>query len=125
MGYLGLEWSQQFKNNIIQALGLRPIELGYSYGALSLQEILNPSLVSLRNNIEGSDNRDGILGIDGATTSSIEDVTNNKIGAVVKFGDSSTNMAPTSTMDDVHSKSNIEEEPSNSTSSVLDLTLKL
>jgi len=112
---------------------------GYDNGALSLQEILNPSLVSLRNKNYGV----GILGIGGASTSRIEDGTNNKIGAIRKFGDSSTNVAtsstsivekdiivaPISTKDDIHdqskSKSNNEEEPSDSEYFGLDLSLKL
>jgi hypothetical protein len=110
-GVLGVRMESTIQKQHYTSPRITTHRLGYSYGALSLQEILNPSLVSLRNNIEGSNNRDGILGIDGATTSGI--------------GDSSTNVASTSTMDGVHSKSDIEEEPSNSTSSELDLTLKL
>jgi len=112
---------------------------GYDSGALSLQEILNPSLVSLGNKKCSNNNHGlGILGIGGATTSRIEDATNNKIGAILKLGDSSTNVAtssnsniekdisvaPISTKNDIHdqskSKSNNEEEPFG-----LDLSLKL
>ncbi|XP_004499809.1 uncharacterized protein [Cicer arietinum] len=111
---------------------------GYGHGTLCLQEILNPSLVSLRN-MEGSNSGIGILGVGGATTSRIEDSTNNKIGEILKFGETSTNVATSSnsnieknnilaltfTKDDInHSKSNIEEE-SKSESCDLDLSLKL
>jgi len=84
-GVLGVRMETTVQKHHYTSQRITTHRLGHSYGALSLQEILNPSLVSLRNNIEGSNNRDGILGHDGASTS---------------------------TMDDVHSKSNIEEEPS-------------
>ena len=120
---------------------ITPHSFGYSHSAL-LQEMLNPSLVSLRN-IGGGNSGIGNLGIGGATTLRIEDGTNNKIGAILELGDSSTkvatisnsdmekqiSVAPISTNDDddIHdqSKSNIEEEPSDSESSELDLSLKL
>ncbi|AES78011.1 putative transcription factor C2H2 family [Medicago truncatula] len=108
----------------------------YGYGALRLNDVLHPSLFNLRNNIEASNTGVGTLGFGGASTSRIKDGTNNKIGAILKLGDSSTAtssssntnkknvVATTSAMDD-DIKSNIEEEPSNFDSSELDLTLKL
>jgi hypothetical protein len=116
--------------------------LGYGNGALCLKDILNPSLVSLRN-VEGSNSNSGtgILGFGGATASRIEDGTNNKIGAITKFGDSSTNVATssstiinnknsvdptTTTKDDIDlSKFNTEEESSDYDSCGLDLSLRL
>jgi len=116
--------------------------LGYGNGALCLKDILNPSLVSLRN-MEGSNSNSGtgILGFDGATASRIEDGTNNKIGAIIKFGDSSTNVSTssstiinnknsvdptTTTKHDIDlSKFSAEEESSNYDSCGLDLTLRL
>ncbi|AES78013.1 zinc finger protein 3 [Medicago truncatula] len=113
---------------------------GYGYGSLRLNQMLHPSLFNFRNNIEASNTGVGTLGFGGASTSRIEDGTNNKIGAILKLGDSSiatssssnTNkknvVAATSAMDDDtdhDSKSNIEEEPSDSESSGLDLTLRL
>jgi hypothetical protein len=116
--------------------------LGYGNGALCLKDILNPSLVSLRN-VEGSNSNSGtgILGFGGATASRIEDCTNNKIGAITKFGDSSTNVATssstiinnknsvdptTTTKDDIDlSKFNTEEESSDYDSCGLDLSLRL
>ncbi|AES93860.1 zinc finger-like protein [Medicago truncatula] len=114
----------------------------YGNGALCLKDILNPSLFSLRNT-KGSNSNSGtgILGFGGATASRIEDGMNNKIGAITKFGDSSTNVAtssstiinnknsvdPTTTSkDDIDlSKFNAEEESSNYDSSGLDLSLRL
>ncbi|WJX36593.1 hypothetical protein P8452_24452 [Trifolium repens] len=130
-----------------------PHSIGYSHGALCLQEILNPSLVSLRNMGSGNSGI-GNLSIGGASTLKIEDGSKNKlkiedgsknkISDILKFGESSTNIATssnlniekknivalTSTKDDIHhhrSKSNIEEETSNNSdeSSGLDLSLKL
>ncbi|GAU16446.1 hypothetical protein TSUD_117950 [Trifolium subterraneum] len=127
-----------------------PLSIGYSHGALCLQEILNPSLMSLRN-MGGGNSGIGNLSIGGATTLKIEDGSKNKlkiedgsknkISDILKFGESSTNiatssnsniekkniMALTSIKDDIHqSKSNIEEDTSNSDeSSGLDLSLKL
>ncbi|AES93859.2 zinc finger-like protein [Medicago truncatula] len=115
--------------------------LGYGNGALCLKDILNPSLVSLRN-MEGSNSNSGagILGFGGATASRIEDGTNDKIGAIIKSGDSSTNVATssstiinnknsedhTTTKDNIDlSKFNSEEESSNYDSSGLDLSLRL
>jgi len=110
---------------------------GYGYGTLRLNDVLHPSLFNWRSNIEGSNTGVGTLGFDGASTSRIEDGTNNKIGAILKLGDSSTAtssnsnkdkknvVATTSTMDediDHDSKSNNEEKPSDSE---LDLTLRL
>ncbi|GAU23210.1 hypothetical protein TSUD_172380 [Trifolium subterraneum] len=87
------------------------------HGALRLQDMLNPSLASFRNNIEFRGTRGvGVQGIDGATTSRIEDGPNNQIHDFLKLVDSSTNVA---------TSSNVEEEPSNPESSELDLTLKL
>ena len=118
---------------------ITPHSFGYRHSAL-LQEILNPSLASLRN-MRGGNSGYGNLGIGGASTSRIEDGTKNKIGAILKLGDSSTNIAtssnsniekqitvaPTSTKDGIQdlSKSNIEEKSSDSESSELDLSLKL
>jgi hypothetical protein len=103
--------------------------IGTGLGSLSLQDILNPSLVTLRNNIQGSNSGGASLGIGGANTSRTEDEvgTNNPNAAILMFGESSTNnVAPNSTMGDIdNSKSNIEEEPSDSDSSGLDLELKL
>ncbi|CAJ2638707.1 zinc finger protein GIS-like [Trifolium pratense] len=129
-----------------------PLSIGYSHGALCLQEILSPSLMSLRN-MGGGNSGIGNLSIGGATTLKIEDGSKNKlkiedgsknkISDILKFGESSTNIATssnsnsniekknsvalTSTKDDIHqSKSNIEEETSNSDESCgLDLSLKL
>ncbi|WJX28702.1 hypothetical protein P8452_17386 [Trifolium repens] len=128
-----------------------PQSIGYSHGALCLQEILNPSLVSLRN-MGGGNSGIGNLSIGGATTLKIEDSSKNKlkiedgakskISDILNFGESSTNIATsstsniekknsvalTSTKDDIlRSKSNIDEETSNNSdeSSGLDLSLKL
>jgi hypothetical protein len=117
------------------SLKITPHNFGYSDSAL-LQEILNPSPVSLRN-MAGGNRGFGNIGIGSATTR-IENGRNNNI---LKLGDSSTNiatssnsniekqiiMAPTSTKDGIHdlSKSNIEEKPSDSGSSQLDLSLNL
>ncbi|KAK2439954.1 zinc finger protein [Trifolium repens] len=128
-----------------------PHSIGYSHGALCLQEILNPSLVSLRN-MGGGNSGIGNLNIGGATTLKIEDGSKNKlkvedgsknkISDILKFGESSTNIATssnsnmqkknivalTSIKGDIHqSKSNIEEETSNNSdkSTGLDLSLKL
>ncbi|WJX46344.1 hypothetical protein P8452_33157 [Trifolium repens] len=128
-----------------------PLSIGYSHGALCLQEIVNPSLVSLRN-MGGGNSGIGNLSIGDATTLKIEDSSKNrlkiedgsknKISDILNFGESSTNIATslnsniekknivalTSTKDDIHqSKSNIEEETSNKSdeSSGLDLSLKL
>jgi hypothetical protein len=127
-----------------------PQSIGYSHGALCLQEILNPSLVSLRN-MGGGNSGIGNLSIGGATTLKIEDGSKNKLkiedgsknnSDILKFGESSTNIATsstsniekknivalTSTKDDIlRSKSNIDEETSNNSdeSSGLDLSLKL
>ena len=127
------------KNARIIPNGFGPF--GYSNGALCLQEILNPSLplVSLRN-MESSYNGAGILGIGGGTTSRIEDDTNNKIGAIFKWGDSSKNVPTssntiinnknivdaTTTKNDIDRlKSNAKEESSYYDSCGLDLSLKL
>ncbi|XP_058782561.1 zinc finger protein ZAT5-like [Vicia villosa] len=111
----------------------------YGHGGLCLQETLNPSLVSLRNNMEGS-SRIELLGLGGATSSRIENGATNKIAAFLKFGESSKDVAtssnsiieknffvaPAPIKDEIHQpKFNIEEEPSDSESSGLDLTLKL
>ncbi|KAK2437021.1 zinc finger protein [Trifolium repens] len=128
-----------------------PLSIGYSPGALCLQEIVNPSLVSLRN-MGGGNSGIGNLSIGDATTLKIEDSSKNKlkiedgsknkISDILNFGESSTNIATssnsniekknivafTSIKDDIHqSKSNIEEETSNKSdeSSGLDLSLKL
>jgi len=113
---------------------------GYGSGSLRLNQMLHPSLFNFRNNIEASNTGVGTLGFGGASTSRIEDGTKNKIGAILKLGDSSIAtssnsntekknvVATTSSMDDDtdhDSKSNIEEEPSDSDSSGLDLTLRL
>ncbi|GAU43687.1 hypothetical protein TSUD_254160 [Trifolium subterraneum] len=90
--------------------------------------------------MRGGNSGVGNLDID-TSTLRMEDGTNNKIGAILKFGDSFTNIAtnsnsiigkkiigaPASTKDDIQqSKSNIEEEIFNSKeSSGLDLSLKL
>ncbi|CAK8564983.1 unnamed protein product [Lathyrus sativus] len=110
----------------------------YGHGGLCLQETLNPSLLNLRNNMEGS-SRVGILGLGSATSSRVENSPNNKITAFLKFGDSSKDVAtssnsiidknffaaPASNKDDIQQpKFNNEEEPSDE-SSGLDLTLKL
>ncbi|XP_045797889.1 uncharacterized protein LOC123892087 [Trifolium pratense] len=99
------------------------------HGALCLQDILNPNLVSLRKNIQGSNSGVASLGIGGATTSRIDDEIgrNNKNGDILKLGKSSTNIvASTSTMNDIdNSKANIEEELSDCESSTVDLSLKL
>ncbi|PNX56729.1 zinc finger protein [Trifolium pratense] len=88
------------------------------YGALSLHDILNPSLVSFKNNMLGSNSGVASLGIGGgATTSRTEDevgYTNNGNGAILKIGESSAN-----------NLARIEEESSDSESSGLDLSLKL
>jgi hypothetical protein len=127
------------KNPRIIPNGFGPF--GYSNGALCLQEILNPSLplVSLRN-MESSYNGAGILGIGGGTTSRIEDDTNNKIGAIFKWGDSSKNVATssnaiinnknivnaTTSKDDIDlSKFKAEEESFDYDSCGLDLSLRL
>ncbi|XP_058755000.1 uncharacterized protein LOC131628149 [Vicia villosa] len=111
----------------------------YGHGGVCLQETLNPFLVSLRNNMEGS-SRIGLLGLGGATSSKIENGATNKIAAFLKFGESSKDVAtssnsiieknffvaPAPIKDEIHQpKFNIEEEPSDSESSGLDLTLKL
>ncbi|PNX84017.1 zinc finger protein [Trifolium pratense] len=100
---------------------------GYGHNAICLQETLHPSLVSMKNNIKGGNSRVGILSINGgATTSRIEDGANNKIGAILKFGDSSTSSNSNIDKNDIQqSKYNIEEQPSNYESSELDLSLKL
>ncbi|GAU23208.1 hypothetical protein TSUD_172360 [Trifolium subterraneum] len=100
------------------------------HGALCLQDILNPNLVSLRKNIQCSNSGVASLGFGGATTSRTEDEVcrNNKNGAIMKLGESSTNIvASTSTMDDIRNtkSTNIEEEISDAESYVLDLSLKL
>ncbi|WJX61950.1 hypothetical protein P8452_46997 [Trifolium repens] len=136
--------------SMIQKPRFTPHSIGYSHGALCLQEILNPSLVSLRN-MGGGNSGIGNLSIGGATTLKIEDGSKNKLkiedgsknnSDILKFGESSTNIATssnsniekkniaglTSTKDDIlQSKSNIEEETSNNSdeSSGLDLSLKL
>ncbi|XP_050877730.1 zinc finger protein 1-like [Lathyrus oleraceus] len=109
-----------------------------SHYGLCLPEALNPSLFSLRNNMEGS-SRVGILGLGDATSSRVENGVNNKISTFLKFGDSSKDIArssnsivdnnfcvaPASIKDNIHQpKFNIEEETSDE-SSELDLTLKL
>ncbi|GAU38269.1 hypothetical protein TSUD_119490 [Trifolium subterraneum] len=104
---------------------ITPHSFGYGYDALRLQETLHPSLVSMRNNIEGSNSGVGILGIGGATTSRIEDRANNKIGAILKFGDSSTNSNSNIDKKNKVASSSIKEELSNFESSQLDLSLKL
>jgi hypothetical protein len=100
----------------------------------------------------GGNSRIGNLNIGGATALkiedgsknklTIEDGSKNKISDILKFGESSTNIATssnsniekknivalTSIKDDIHqSKSNIEEETSNNSdkSTGLDLSLKL
>ncbi|KAL5078133.1 hypothetical protein RYX36_017117 [Vicia faba] len=117
-----------------------PNNFAYGHGGLCLHETLHPSLVSLRNNMEGSSSRDGILGLGGATSSRVENSANNKIGDFLKYGDSSKDVAissssnldknffvaPASIKYDTHRpKFNFEEEPSDSESSGLDLTLRL
>jgi hypothetical protein len=83
---------QKLPNSISPRIGL---------GALHLHDILNPSLVSMRNNIEGSTSGVASLGIGGATTS--------------------TNIiAPTSIMDGIR-----RLKSSDFDSSGLDLSLKL
>jgi hypothetical protein len=82
-----------------------PHSVGYSHGALCLQEILNPSLVSLRN-MGGGNSGIGNLSIGGATTLKIEDSSKNKlkiedgsknkISDILNFGESSTNIATSS-----------------------------
>ncbi|XP_050877870.1 uncharacterized protein LOC127081686 [Lathyrus oleraceus] len=172
-----------------------PHNFGYANGALCFQDILNPSVMTLRNmgggnsgigtlaiggatSLKLEDGGIGTLGIGGSTSLKVEDGSietlgiggstsfkvedggvetlriggatslkvedggaNDKFSALLKFGDSSTNIATTSNSniekkiimaspsikDDINdqSKSNIEEEPSNSESSDLDLSLKL
>ncbi|CAJ2669482.1 unnamed protein product [Trifolium pratense] len=96
-------------------------------GALGLTDMLNPSLVSTKNNIEGCSNGVGVQGIGGETTPRIEDDAGHKFVDFLKVGDSS-NVASTSNIMDLNLNSNNEEESSNSESeseSELDLTLKL
>ena len=116
-----------------------PHSFGYSRSDL-LQEITRHPLVSLRNMGSGNNGVEN-LGIGGAATLRIEHGSNNKIGAIMKFGNSFTNIATSSNSntekqiivasnsseDDIRnqSKSNIEEVPSDSDSSGLDLSLKL
>ncbi|AES78272.1 hypothetical protein MtrunA17_Chr7g0224071 [Medicago truncatula] len=121
---------------------ITPHSIGHGYGNSSLQEVLNPSLVRLKNNTEVSIDGVGFQGIAGAsaTDSRIED--GEKIDAVQKFGESTTNvptssnsnkdkkniLAPTLTMDYINNiKFHVEEESSDFDyeSSKLDLTLKL
>ncbi|PNY00742.1 zinc finger protein [Trifolium pratense] len=96
-------------------------------GALGLTDMLNPSLVSTKNNIEGCSNGVGVQGIGGETTPRIEDDAGKKFVDFLKVGDFS-NVASTSNIMDLNLNSNNEEESSNSESeseSELDLTLKL
>ncbi|WJX75632.1 hypothetical protein P8452_59147 [Trifolium repens] len=83
---------QKSPNSISPRIGL---------GALRLHDILNPSLVSMRNNTEGSTSGVASLGIGGATTSTHI-------------------IAPTSTMDGIR-----KLKSSDFDSSGLDLSLKL
>ncbi|CAK8564912.1 unnamed protein product [Lathyrus sativus] len=118
-----------------------PHSFGYTNGALSFQDILNPSVLSLRN-MGGGNRGIGTLAIGGANSIKVEDGgASDKFSSLLKFGVSSTNVATssnsnlekkimvasTSIKDEINdqSKSNIEEEPSNSESSDLDLSLKL
>ncbi|MCH99525.1 zinc finger protein, partial [Trifolium medium] len=85
------------------------------HGALSLRDMLNPSLVSLKNNIEGCSNGVGVQGIGGETTPRIEDDAGNKFVDFLNLGDSS-NVDTTSNIMDLNLNSNNEEESSNSES---------
>ncbi|CAL5201590.1 unnamed protein product [Lathyrus oleraceus] len=137
-GSLGVRMESMIQKPSFFSPRISSNSFAYGHGGLCLQETLNPSLFSLRNNMEGS-SRVGILGLGGATSSTVENNVNNKINAFLKFGDSSKDIAtssnsiidnnfcvaPTSVKDNVHQpKFNIEEEPSDE-SSGLDLTLKL
>ncbi|CAI8596085.1 unnamed protein product [Vicia faba] len=138
-GSLGVRIDSMIQKPPFLSPRITPNNFAYDHGGLCLQETLNPSLVSLRNNMEGS-SRVGILGLGGATSSRVENSVNNKIGTFLKFGDSSKNVAtssnsiidknffvaPASIKDEIRQpKFNFEEESSNSESSGLDLTLKL
>ncbi|AES78271.1 hypothetical protein MtrunA17_Chr7g0224061 [Medicago truncatula] len=122
---------------------ITPHSIGHGYGNSSLQEVLNPSLVRLKNNTEVSIDGVGFQGIGGAsaTDSRVED--GEKIDAGQKFGESTKNvvtgsnsngdkkniLAPTVvTVDYINNiKFHVEEESSDFDfeSSKLDLTLKL
>jgi len=119
---------------------ITPHSFGHAHGDLCWQEVLNPSLVRLKNSTESSNDGVGFQGIGGATDSRIED--GEKIGAVQKFEESTANvatgsnsnkdkkniLASTITVDYINNlKFNDEEESSDFDfeSSRLDLTLKL
>jgi len=134
---LGVRMESMILKSPYASAKITPHSVGYGHGTLCLNEILNPSLVRSRNNIEGNNSGVGILGIGGATSSKIED--GNKIRAILNYGDSSTNIAtssnsnkgkeiivaPTSTTDDIHNLEPNNEEHADSESSQLDLSLKL
>jgi len=134
---LGVRMESMIQKPPYTSTKITPHSVGYGHGTLCLNEILNPSLVRWRNNIESSNSRAGMLGFGGATISKIED--GNKIRAILNYGDSSTNIAtssnsnkdkeiivaPTSTTDDVDNQEPNKEENSDSESSELDLSLKL
>ncbi|AES93854.1 hypothetical protein MtrunA17_Chr5g0396001 [Medicago truncatula] len=66
-----------------------------------------------------------ILGFGGAIISKIEDGTNNKIGVLIKFGDSSSANVAISSNSIMKNKNSVDPTSSNSVSQGLDLSLKL
>ncbi|XP_058784786.1 uncharacterized protein LOC131659644 [Vicia villosa] len=138
-GSLGVRMNSMIQKPSFFSPRVAPHNFAYGHGGMYLQERLNPSLVNLRNSMEGS-SRVGIPGLGGATSSRVENDANNKIAAFLKLGESSKDVAtssnsfieknffvaPAPIKDEIHQpKINTEEEPSDSESSGLDLTLKL
>ncbi|XP_058754999.1 uncharacterized protein LOC131628148 [Vicia villosa] len=123
-GSLGVRMDSMIQKPSLFNPRVTPNNFTYGHGGLCLQETLNPSLVNLRNNMEGS-SRVGILGLGGATSSRVENSANNKISSN-SIIENNFFVAPAPVKDDIHQpKFNTEEELSDSESSGLDLTLKL
>ncbi|XP_058784788.1 uncharacterized protein LOC131659646 [Vicia villosa] len=143
-GSLGVRMSSMIqKPSFYFSPMVTPNKFAYGRGCVCFQETLNPSLVNLRNNMEGS-SRVGIIGLGGATSSRVENDANNKIASFLKLGESSKDVATSSNsiieknffVDAAPVKDEIyqpefqdeietEDEPSDSESSGLDLSLKL
>ncbi|XP_058784784.1 zinc finger protein GIS3-like [Vicia villosa] len=130
-GSLGVRMDSMIQKPPFFSPRVTPNNFAYSHGGAGG--------VCLRNSMEGS-SRVGVLGIGGATSSRTENGANNKIAAFLKLGESSKDVATSSNSvieknffvdaapikDEIHPpKLNTEDEPSDSESSRLDLTLKL
>ncbi|XP_058755010.1 zinc finger protein GIS3-like [Vicia villosa] len=128
-GSLGVRMDSRIQKPSFYSPRVTPNNFAYSHGGAGG--------VCLRNSMEGS-SRVGVQGLSGATSSRTENGANNKIAAFLKLGESSKDVGTSSNsiieknffvdaapIKDETPKFNTEDEPSDSESSGLDLTLKL